>query len=454
MRFRFAACVLLTLFVLSPLYGQTSTATIVGTVTDQTGAVIPGAEITATHVDTGRVRVTATNERGDYTLTNVAIGRYNVAALLEGFSRQEVSDIVLQLDQTARVNLELRPGEVTEIVTVEGTAPVLASDTSDVGGVIENTQIVELPLNKREFLQLALLQPGVVPPMPGTFLERNQGQFTSVAAMGTRQEYQQVSLHGITNMDPQNNNLAVRPNVEAVQEFKIQTSNYSAELPTKGGVVVNLVIKSGTNKLHSTIYEFFRNSELDGRNFFSILPYSPPYRQNQFGGTVGGPIVKNKTFGFFAFEGLRTREARTAVNIVPDAEQRNGVFDPAKFGIIHDPLTFNPETRERMPFPNNTIPRDRVHPVSADIMTFVDPVNNPGDPARNLVTNASAMDDINQYNGRFDHLFSENDTLMFSYNITDRKSAFPSVGGVSGVGTGTGGSKTSGARGSMTAPST
>ena len=439
MRFRFAACVLLTLFVLSPLYGQTSTATIVGTVTDQTGAVIPGAEITATHVDTGRVRTTATNERGDYTLTNVSLGRYNVAAVLEGFSQQEVSDIVLQLDQTARVNLELRPGEVTEIVTVEGTAPVLASDTSDVGGVIENTQIVELPLNKREFLQLALLQPGVVPPMPGTFLERNQGQFTSVAAMGTRQEYQQVSLHGITNMDPQNNNLAVRPNVEAVQEFKIQTSNYSAELPTKGGVVVNLVIKSGTNKLHSTIYEFFRNSELDGRNFFSILPYSPPYRQNQFGGTVGGPIVKNKTFGFFAFEGLRTREARTAVNIVPDDEQRNGVFDPGKFGIIHDPLTFNPETRERMPFPNNTIPRDRIHPVSADIMTFVDPVNNPADPARNLVTNASAMDDINQYNGRFDHLFSENDTLMFSYNITDRKSAFPSVGGVSGVGTGTGG---------------
>ena len=134
MRFRFAACVLLTLFVLSPLYGQTSTATIVGTVTDQTGAVIPGAEITATHVDTGRVRTTTTNERGDYTLTNVALGRYNVAALLEGFSQQEVSDIVLQLDQTARVNLELRPGEVTEIVTVEGTAPVLASDTSDVGG--------------------------------------------------------------------------------------------------------------------------------------------------------------------------------------------------------------------------------------------------------------------------------------------------------------------------------
>ncbi len=441
MKFRFAVCVLLALFVLSPLYGQTSTATIVGTVSDQTGAVIPGAQVSATHVDTGRVRTTSSNERGDYYIANVAIGRYNVSAELEGFSKQEVSDIVLQLDQTARVNLELRPGQVTEVITVEGTAPLLASDSSDVGSVIENKQIVELPLNRREFLQLALLQPGVVPPPPGSFLERIQGPFTSVSAMGTREEYQQVSLHGITDMDPQNNNLAVRPNVEAIQEFKIQTSNYSAELPTKGGTVVNLAIKSGTNKVHGSIYEFFRNSSLDGRNFFSISPDAPPFRQNQYGGTVGGPIVKNKTFGFFAYEGLRSREARTAVNIVPNAEQRNGIFDPSRFGIIHDPLTFNENTRERQPFPNNTIPRDRIHSVSADIMTFVDPVNNPGDPARNLVTGAAARDDVNQYNSRLDHHFSDNDTLMFSYNITDRTSEFPSIGGVSGVGVGTGGFK-------------
>jgi type 1 fimbria pilin len=441
MKFCFAVCVLLGLFVLSPLYGQTSTATIVGTVSDQTGAVVPGAQVSATHVDTGRVRTTSSNERGDYYIANVAIGRYNVAAELEGFSKQEVSDIVLQLDQTARVNLVLTPGQVTEVITVEGTAPLLASDSSDVGSVIENKQIVELPLNRREFLQLALLQPGVVPPPPGSFLERIQGPFTSFSAMGTREEYQQVSLHGITDMDPQNNNLAVRPNVEAIQEFKIQTSNYSAELPSKGGTVVNLAIKSGTNRLHGSIYEFFRNSSLDGRNFFSISPDTPPFRQNQYGGTVGGPIVKNKTFGFFAFGGLRSREARTAVNIVPNAEQRNGIFDPNRFGIIHDPLTFNPNTRERQPFPNNTIPRDRIHSVSADIMTFVDPVNNPGDPARNLITRASAKDDVDQYNSRLDHIFGDNDTLMFSYNITDRKSEFPSIGGVSGVGVGTGGFK-------------
>ncbi len=433
------------LVTLAPAYGQVAGATLVGTVNDSSGAALPGVEVTATQTETGFVRTTIANESGDYRIPNLPLGRYSVSAQKQGFKKQEIKDIVLQLDQTARVDLSLQPGAITEVVEVTGAPPLLASTTSDVGAVIENKQIVELPLNRREFLQLALLGPGVVEPPPGTLADRNQGFFTSVNAMGTRQEYQQVTLHGITNMDPQNNNLAVRPNVEAIQEFKIQTSNYSADLPTKGGIVVNLVIKSGTNSPHGSLYEFVRNSQFDARNFFSIQPKTPPYRQNQYGGSFGGPIVKNRTFGFFAYEGLRTRLSQTGVNLVPDENQRQGIFDPAR-GIIYDPQTWNTTTLTRQPFANNRIPQNRMHPTSLQVLEFIDLPNNPNDPRRNLISNSSARDDFNQYNSRFDHIFREKDSLMFSYNMTDRKSLFPVVGTVAGGAAQGGFAKVGGAR--------
>src|SRR5262249_31572109 len=200
------------------------------------------------------------------------------AAELQGFRKEEVTNLVLQIDQTARLDFHLKAGQVSDTVTVIASAPLLSA-SSDVGSVVDNKRVVELPMNRREFLQLAELEPGVVPPPPDTFLERNQGQFTTIAAMGQRQEYQSVSINGINNMDPQNNNLAVRPSIDAIQEFKIQTSNYSADQYSKGSVNINLAIRSGTNRFHGGVYEFLRNDHLDAKNFFDVVSRTPPYHQ-------------------------------------------------------------------------------------------------------------------------------------------------------------------------------
>ncbi|MEO7651741.1 MAG: carboxypeptidase-like regulatory domain-containing protein, partial [Bryobacteraceae bacterium] len=427
------------------LAAQSTTATVVGTIYDQTGAVMPNVKVTAVQQDTGQQRSTTTNGEGAFVLRSLPIGQYHLTAELAGFKKEEMTNIVLQIDQTAQLDFNMKPGQVGESVTVQATAPLL-SVTSDVGAVVDNKRIVELPMNRREFLQLAELEPGVVPPPPDTFLERNQGQFTTLAAGGQRQEYQSVSINGINNMDPQNNNLAVRPSVDAIQEFKIQTSNYSADQYSKGSVNINLAIRSGTNRFHGGLYEFFRNDHLDAKNFFDVSARTPPYHQNQFGGTFGGPIQRDRTFFFGAYEGARIRRSQTAVTIAPTIEQQQGIFDPALFGIIYDPNTLDAATGLRQPFPNNRIPADRIHPISQKIQAFLPLPNNLRDPRRNLISNPLEEDTIDQYNTRVDHLFNGSNTIFGSYNITDRYHVVPAVGGVGGGAAAGGQSQVGGAR--------
>lgn len=427
-------------------WAQSTTANIVGSISDSSGSVMPGVRVTVTQTDTGRERVTTTDGEGNYSLRSLPIGRYTLTAESAGFKKEQMQDIVLQIDQTLRADLQLSPGQTSETIVVGASAPLLQSVTSDVGAVVENKRIVELPMNRREFLQLAELEPGVVPPPPDTFLERNQGAFTTMAAMGSRQEYQSVSINGISNMDPQNNNLAVRPSVDAIQEFKIQTSNYSAELASKGGVVINLAIRSGTNRFRGGVYHFLRNDRLDAKNFFDITAKTPPYKQNQFGGTFGGPIRKDRTFFFFAFEGLQIRRSQTAVSNAATAQQHQGIFDPSLSGIVYDPVTYNPATQSRQPFAGNVIPASRIHPISRQVLAFIPLPNNLADPRRNLVSNPLEEDTIYQYNGRVDHVFSQSDTVFASYNVTDRYHIVPAVGSVAGGAAGGGQSQVGGAR--------
>ena len=441
--------VCLPLFLIASMqigWTQTTTANIVGTVLDSTGSMMAGVKVTVVQLDTGRERVATTDSDGTYSIRALPIGRHTLTAESPGFKKEEVRDIVLQIDQTLRIDLQLSPGQVNETVTVAASAPLLQSVSSDVGAVVENKRIVELPMNRREFLQLAELEPGVVPPPPDTFLERNQGAFTTMAAMGSRQEYQSVSINGISNMDPQNNNLAVRPSVDAIQEFKIQTSNYSAELASKGGVVINLAIRSGTNRFHGGVYHFLRNDKLDAKNFFDITADTPPYKQNQFGGTIGGPIKKDKTFFFFAFEGLQIRKSQTAVTNAATVQQQQGIFDPAVSGIVYDPVTYSTTTQARQPFPNNTIPSNRIHPISKQILAYIPIPNNLSDPRRNLVSNPLEEDTIYQYNGRVDHVFNQSNTIFGSYNVTDRYHIVPAVGSVAGGAAGGGQSQVGGAQ--------
>ncbi len=426
-------------------FAQSTTATLEGTIYDPTNAVMPNVKVTAVQPATGQQRSAVTNEEGAFILRSLPIGEYAVTAEMAGFKKEEMTNIVLQIDQTVRIDFNLKPGQVGETITVQASAPLL-SVSSDVGSVVDNQRIIELPMNRREFLQLAELEPGVVPPPPGTFLERNQGQFTTISAGGQRQEYQSVTINGINNMDPQNNNLAVRPSVDAIQEFKIQTSNYSADSYSKGSININLAIRSGTNKFHAGIYEFLRNDHLDAKNFFDVTPSTPPYHQNQFGGTIGGPIRRDRTFFFGAYEGARVRRSQTAITNAPTLQQQQGIFDPATFGVIYDPLTLDPQTGIREAFPGNTIPAGRIHPISKKIEAYLPLPNNLRDPRRNLVSNPLEEDTINQYNSRVDHLFNASNTMFASYNLTDRYHVVPAVGSVGGGAAAGGQSQVGGAR--------
>ena len=402
---------------------QGTTASIVGEVYDPSGAIVPGVQIMAVHVDTGSGRTTMTNQAGRYVFRNLQIGRYTVSVEVPGFKKAQVSDVTLLIDQTASIDLHLQAGEITETVNVEGALlPLLNTTTSDVGEVVQNERIVELPLNEREFLTLARLSPGVTGNIPGA-LASLQGEWAGFNASGLRQEYQMVSLHGIINVDPQNNSLGVRPSVDAIQEFKIQTTNFSAELPSKGGAVVSIAVKSGTNAFHGSLFEFNRNSAFSARNFFD-RGERKVLNQNQFGGTVGGPILKDKTFFFAAYEGRRIRRPQTDIGTVPTPEQRRGIFDPALFGIIYDPLTWNPATQTRQPFPGNRIPDDRINPVSRKVLEFTSLPNRPG-VVNNIARSVSFADTLDVLNLRLDHHFGAKDILMFNFNINDQTRSEP-----------------------------
>ena len=415
-----AVCFFACFFLLS---AQGTTASILGTIFDVTGAVVPGVDITATHVDTGATRIAVSNEAGNYAFRNLPIGRYHLTGELPGFKKAEVTDIVLLIDQTASIDLQLETGEITELVTVEGsTLPLLNKVTSDIGEVVTNQRIVELPLNQREFLQLARLAPGVAPAVPGTLSIRDQGgDWAAIQASGLRVEYTTVTINGIINVDAQNNSLLVRPSIDAIQEFKIQTSNFSNELPSKGGAVINLVIKSGTNDFHGSVFEFNRNSAYRARSFFETGEI-PNFNQNQFGGTIGGPIWKDKTFFFVSYENRLFRRPRPVVGSMPTADQRRGIFDPNRFGIIYDPLTFDQDTLTRQPFPDNTIPENRISSISRQILEFV-PLPNAPDPLRNFQDVVGNEDDLEQVHVRVDHSFSR-DTFMFNFNISDHRRLF------------------------------
>ncbi len=419
----FLASMLYFLSSVSVGFAQGTTASIVGEVYDPSGAIVPGVQITAVHVDTGTVRTASTNEAGRYVFRNLQIGRYTVSVEATGFKKAQVSDITLLIDQTASIDLHLQAGEITETVNVEGSVlPLLNTTTSDVGEVVQNQRILELPLNEREFMMLARLTPGVTGNIPGA-LAAAQGEWAGFNASGLRHEYQMVSLHGIINLGPQNNSLGVRPSVDAIQEFKIQTTNFSAELPSKGGAVVNIAIKSGTNAFHGSLFEFNRNSAFSARNFFD---QGDPkvLNQNQFGGTVGGPILRNKTFFFAAYEGRRIRRPQTDIGTVPTPEQRRGIFDPALFGIIYDPQTWNPTTQTRQPFPGNRIPAERINPVSQKMLDFISLPNRPGG-VNNIARAVSFATTLDVLNLRFDHHFGDKDILMFNLNLSDQTRTEP-----------------------------
>ncbi len=404
-------------FVTAAMAVADPTATIVGRVTDASGAVVQQVTVSAVNTATSLERHTLTSDTGDFEIPLLPItGSYTLTATKAGFQTQQISGIVLQVDQQARFDIKLNVGNVSQKIEVVESAPLVNTDNATVGQVIDNKTIVELPLNGRNFTQLATLTPGAIEGSPGS----NTG-FTTISVNGGQAPKTEFLLDGISNQEQLYNGVQFTPSVDAIQEFKVEGNAFSAEYG-RGDAVINATIKAGTNQFRGVLWEFLRNDALDARNFFDNA--KTPYRQNQFGGTLGGPIVRNKTFFFVNYEGTRIVRGLTSNTPVPSAALRSGDFSSLGTAI------HNPQTGAS--FPGNTIPSGLIDPSSAFFLKFI-PL--PNTAAGSFVYGAPYNSNVDQGNIRGDHRFSDSDTLFARYSVNNihafNPGIFPQVGGVS-----------------------
>jgi hypothetical protein len=412
---------LLCLFATASLFAQT--AALQGIVKDQTDASVVGAQVTVSNIETGLRRETMSNEIGLYTFPSLPVGRYKISATMAGFSITEVPEVKLDVNQTARIDFTLKPGQVTESISVSASAALLDSETATVGQVIDNKRIVELPLNGRNYLELASLTAGTTSAR-GSRTE-GEGGFSA----GGQHGYQmQVSIDGVDNSLTYSGGplgfeaQAVKPSVDAVGEFRVVTNNLSAEYGTRMGGQVFVNIKSGTNAVHGTLFEFLRNSKLDGTNFFANRNGSakPTYKQNQFGGTIGGPIRKDKTFYFASFEGTRTRLGRSFTTTVPVPEVREGNF--SRIRPVFDPATTvgTPASFTRQAFPGNTVPKSRWDPLFPKLLALYPQATDPTRIVNNHFYSPSEKNDVNTWDIKGDHSLSDRSRVSARYSRRDR----------------------------------
>ncbi len=458
-------------------YAQVDTGAILGTVKDSTGAVIPGATVTLTNEGTTFTLTTTTGADGSYIFTPIKIGTYSVTAEFAGFQKAVYNHIEVDLQQQALVDFVLKPGQVTQTVEVTSAPPLLDTQSGSVGQVVASRAINELPLNGRNFTFLAQLSAGV------TFVQQDNrgfGASGTFSANGTPYYQNNYLLDGIDNNNDQpdvrsGTAFVVRPPVDAIQEFKVQTNSYGAEFGRGGGAVLNATLKSGTNRLHGDAWEFLRNDKFDAADFFLNAARQPKgeFRQNQFGFSLGGPVViprlysgKNKMFWFFDYEGTRIRQASPAVTTVPTLRERaSGYTDFADLitgqsgtrgpdllgrsfplGTIFDPATTRPVKAGqrdpvtglvatgagfvRDPFSGNQINPLRLDPNAVKLLNLFPQPNAPGLFA-NYTASPVNRDDINQFDARVDENFSDRDQtfarLSYFHQPVLKPGPFPGV---------------------------
>ncbi|MFN0170665.1 MAG: carboxypeptidase regulatory-like domain-containing protein [Bryobacteraceae bacterium] len=409
---------------------QVTSATLTGVVRDVSGASIPEAKITVTNIGTNISREARSDSAGNYTIPSLPPGEYRVEAEKAGFKKAVLTGVVLQVAQQARQNIEMAVGQVTERIEVTGTASAIETESPVVGGVIEETQVKTLPLKGRNFMELTTLTAGINTGNASTaktFMNKDHAP-SAAGSPATENNYQ---LDGANNKEGFFNTFEVSPSIDAVQEFKIQVGQYSAEYGAGGGAVINVVTKSGTNEVHGTLWEFVRNDVFDARNFF-LRPQDTiaPLRQNQFGGAGGGPIIKNRTFIFANFDFTKIRRGLFRTAVAPTNAQKNG--DLSAFGKPIFDVNSRDAQGNRAPYANAQIPRTQVDPVSSNLLKFYPEPNFP-DPLRNFITSPSSIDDLNNYLGRVDHRLTDQHNLYFRYGVADRyivtPGSFPAIGG-------------------------
>ncbi len=468
---RFISYFLFLLLASRCVFAQVDTGSVLGTIKDSTGGLLPGATVTLTNDDTGANATIAAGSTGEYEFTPVKIGHYTVSAELKGFERTVHKNVTVAVQQRVLVDFVLAPGQTTQTVEVTGAPPTLQTQDASVGQVVTAQSINQLPLNGRNFTFLAQLAAGVTQGQEDT---RGLGASGSFSANGLRPAQNNYLLDGIDN----NANLvdflngtayAVRPPVDAIQEFKVQTGDYSAEVGRSAGAVLNATIKSGTNQFHGNAWEFLRNDKLDAANFFENSGGIPKgeYRQNQFGFTVGGPIKKNKLFFFGDYEGTRIRQAIPSVNTVPTALERASDYTnlselltqggtrtdvlgrTTALGQVFDPST----TREvdcgvadsvsaltvacgggmttgsfvgyvREPFAGNILPASRLDPNAIKLLNLYPAPNNSG-LFNNYAANPILRNNVNQFDVRGDYNINEKDSVFARVSYSNNPELIP-----------------------------
>lgn len=459
-------------------FAQKDTGSIVGTVKDPTGAVVARASVAVTDIERGQTFHTTTSEVGEFVASPLRVGRYTVTVEKSGFKKAVSEAVELNVQGRVAVNITLQVGLLTEEVLVTGAAPLLETETSELGQVVDRKRVTNLPLNGRNFAQLALLTTGTAPSEPGA---RDEGGF-GFSANGARSLQNNFLLDGVDNNSNlpdllNETNFVIQPPVEALQEFKVQTNAYSAEFGRGNGAIVNAVIKSGTNQIHGSAWEFLRNNKLDGRNYFDpVGKPAPQYQQNQFGATFGGPITiprlfdgRNRSFFFVDYEGFRVRQAQTQTGFVPPTEWRTGdfsslidyttvtgtdcngvntyageIFDAKLAQVFKDPNDPNFHPPCGVPFqydntgkPLNIIPATPVvagggslDPLALRLAALY-PAAGPIDPnsGNNFVANPVRRETRNNFDVRVDQKFTDKDNTFFRFSYENQPSFIPGTFG-------------------------
>jgi hypothetical protein len=441
MRYLLKRLAVLLLLFATALFSQTPTASLTGYVHDVSGAAIRNASITVRSTATGITHVTRSDASGEYQFLQLPPAVYEVSASVTGFQSEIQSGVVLEVAQHARTNFLLKIGKVTESVQVESEAALTDTESAAVGSVIDNQKILELPVNARTFYSLALLAPGVALPAQNSTLGYRGGFNVS----GSKETWNSFSLNGVDDNDEAINGPAYRPSIDAIQEFKVLTGVYSAEYGRTSGGQVVVVTKSGGNAFHGDAFEFLRNQLFDARNYFNSIGTTPPFHRNQYGGTFGGPIQKDKTFFFVNYEGLRLRQQYIALSTVPTPAMAGittpGVYDFRSLLALATPVHVkNPYTGKDFITPNvitaadldangNSILAGASSQLGAALASFYPKATLAtaagAAPGNNYNFSVPGTEQLNEFSVKVDRTFSAQDSAFVNYNYFDDPTFVP-----------------------------
>ncbi len=431
----------------APLFAQVDTGTIAGTVRDSSGSVLPRAHVMIQNAGTGQTFELESNDQGIYVSPPLRSGDFVITVTAQGFEKS-AKRVTLDVSQRAAVDFELKVGSITQEVNVVDVTSVLQTESTTLSNLRTEKAIKDLPLNGRNFAQLLQLSAGVMPAQTqttGSPTTMKRG-VTGNSVNGTRLEENNFLVDGISNTENHNGlGILIFPSVDAIAEFRVESSVSDAQFGRGGGGTVNLIYKSGTKDYHGNLYEFFRNSTLDAKNYFDRASDPiPPFKQNQFGGTLGGPVFpwvqEKKTFFFFSYEGIRVRQAQTLISTVPTAAFREGDFSASPQRIF-DPLTQKqvaPGQFTREQFPGNRIPSDRINPVGRNLLNLYPLPNLGAGVANNFLYNPVRSITGNKVDLKVDQTFSERDIAFVRYSHSNDDLDEPSFLPAPAVGNGPG----------------